>query len=91
MLSLILVICYCVFLGLLSTEAGTIGRVVGDMAITLASTILGSSAVVGMNRSTDQSFWNLVNALYLPIGIGVIVSVLLVNHYSSRLDPVTIK
>ena len=82
-------------LGLLSTEAGTIGRVVGDMAITVISALLGSAASSSSATIMNQSasIWNLVNALYAPIGIGVVISILLVNHFSTRLDPepVTIK
>lgn len=80
-------------IGLLSTEAGTIGRVVGDMAITVLSTLLGSASSASLptgashQNGQSQSVWNLVNALYVPIAIGIVLSIALVNYFSTRLDP----
>ena len=57
--------------GLLATEAGTFGRVLGDCFITLFGVAQGSSA--------------LVNKLFLPLAVMVIVSVALVHWYFDRL------
>lgn len=59
--------------GLLATEAGTFGRVVGDMAIT----VVGQSALPA----------SLVNLLYLPLACLMAVSVALVyRNYDKLID-----
>lgn len=58
--------------GLLATEAGTIGRVVGDVIITW----------MGSSKGTTE----LVNLLFGPIGIGVILCGIIVNRYYDRLE-----
>ena len=60
--------------GLLATEAGTLGRVFGDMAITL----FGETSGAG-NHS-------LVNMLYTPIAIGLLLSIVVVVKYFDRLN-----
>lgn len=86
-------------LGLLSTEAGTIGRVVGDMTITILSTYLGSTTSpaastsgsgIDMSMNKTNSIINLVNCLYAPIGIGIVVSIILIHYFSTRLDSIDI-
>ena len=61
--------------GLLSTEAGTIGRVVGDMFITVTSSLRT------LNIYEPSIVESLVNCLYGPIAVGLVVSILLVSSY----------
>jgi len=58
--------------GLLATEAGTVGRVVGDLIITW----------MGLMQSTTT----LVNLLFGPIGLGIIICGIIVNRYYDRLE-----
>ena len=56
--------------GLLATEAGTFGRVVGDFCIT----IFGASQGTGV-----------VNQLFLPVVVMMSISIALVFYYYERL------
>ncbi|KAJ1428034.1 major facilitator superfamily domain-containing protein [Ochromonadaceae sp. CCMP2298] len=58
--------------GLLATEAGTLGRVVGDVLIT----------VFGGTHSPEV----LTNNLFLPLGVMLLLSLLLVLYYFDRLS-----
>jgi len=60
--------------GLLATEAGTLGRVVGDCMLTF----LSERHSTGGGESADGA---VINALFLPVAIGVLVSILLVYRY----------
>jgi len=55
--------------GLLATEAGTLGRVVGDTMLTCLSERLEAGVI---------------NGLFVPIALGVLLSILLTyRHYDS--------
>lgn len=56
--------------GLLATEAGTLGRVFGDMAIV----VFGSETTSAL----------LVNRLYFPLGLLIVTTVLLIQNYQSK-------
>jgi hypothetical protein len=58
--------------GLLATEAGTLGRVVGDVFIT----------VFGATHRAET----LTNNLFLPLGVMLLISLLLVMYYFDRLS-----
>ena len=58
--------------GLLATEAGTFGRVLGDMAITYYS---------GEAPKDD-----LINVLYSPVAVGMVVVVVLCARYFERME-----
>ena len=58
-------------LGLLATEAGTLGRVIGDMAITAFSV------------STSRT--GLLNLLFSPVAAGAIVCIILSARYFDRM------
>ena len=62
---------FFLFLGLLATEAGTLGRVIGDMAITAFSVTTSST--------------ELINILFSPVAAGVIVCILLSARYFDRM------
>ena len=68
-------------LGLLSTEAGTLGRVVGDMTITAFS----SQFICTSIYTPTYTIYTLVNMLYAPIACGIIISIILVSVYSTKL------
>ena len=71
-LSSLLLSCLVLFiLGLLATEAGTLGRVIGDMAITFFSE--GTSST------------RLMNVLFTPVAAGVIVCIFLSARYFHRM------
>jgi hypothetical protein len=59
--------------GLLATEAGTLGRVVGDMTIVL----FGSETTLGAL---------LVNRLYFPLALLVLTTVFFLHRYQNKLD-----
>ena len=70
--------------GLLATEAGTLGRVFGDCMLTYLSERHSSSS--GGGAGTDSGGGGgdgivVVNALFLPVAIGVLVSILLVYRF----------
>jgi hypothetical protein len=58
-------------IGLLSTEAGTLGRVVGDVCI---STLAGLAFV--QTHAVD-----IVNLLYVPLGIGLCLCLVAINYH----------
>ena len=72
--------------GLLATEAGTLGRVFGDCMLTYLSE-RHSSGGGGGGAGTDSGGNGggdgivVVNALFLPVAIGVLVSILLVYRF----------
>ena len=86
--------------GLLATEAGNIGRVIGDMSITfLGESLLtvSSSSPTTTVTVTDETksnfinilinfFKNYINALYTPIAFGIMLSILLISIYSAKFD-----
>lgn len=58
--------------GLLATEAGTFGRMMGDMAITAFGAVPGASTVV--------------NQLYFPLAVMIAVTVASVHRYYDKLE-----
>ena len=74
-------------LGLLATEAGTIGRVVGDVAITVVSGLYYPAAAV-VGGGSQPAVWphSFVNALFAPVGAILCISILLVIAYSAKLN-----
>ncbi len=58
--------------GLLATEAGTFGRMMGDMAITAFGGVPGTSSVV--------------NQLYFPLGVMIAITIGAVFRYYEKLD-----
>ena len=59
--------------GLLATEAGNIGRVVGDILITLCASSQASSAY-------------LVNRLFVPVLVGLLFSIAMANYFWNKLE-----
>ncbi len=58
--------------GLLATEAGTFGRVVGDMAITIFGDVTETTS--------------LVNQLYFPLGGMIFLAIILSTYFYSKLE-----
>ena len=62
--------------GLLATEAGTLGRVLGDSMITFLSE---------QQQEAGSGTVGLVNVLFLPVAIGVLACILLTYRFYDRL------
>ena len=69
--------------GLLATEAGTLGRVFGDCMLTYLSERQSQSGA-GTNGEALLGR-GAVNALFLPVAIGILVSILLVYRFYEQL------
>lgn len=86
--------------GLLATEAGTIGRVVGDMTITiLGEALIGRGTGTGVSDTNSSSgkassaaeftvhfFHDFINALYMPVFVGILLSIALVSVYAHKFE-----
>lgn len=68
----------------LTSEAGTFGRVLGDVSITVMAVAAGKSAN-SADSTTSPSPFDLVNLFYLPLIVGLIVSIVLVYGLYDRL------
>jgi len=68
--------------GLLATEAGTLGRVFGDCMLTYLSERQSQSAGTNGEALLGRGA---VNALFLPVAIGILVSILLVYRFYDQL------
>ena len=73
--------------GLLATEAGTLGRVIGDCMLTFLAERQSASTSPSSTLPSDGSGGGgaILNALFLPIAIGVLVSILLVYRFYEQL------
>ena len=72
--------------GLLATEAGTLGRVIGDCMLTYLAERQSASTSPSSTLPNDGGGGEaILNALFLPIAIGVLVSILLVYRFYEQL------
>lgn len=65
--------------GLLATEAGTFGRVIGDLAITVTAVSIDTSNHI-------ESSVTLINYLFIPIALGTVVSIFIINYYYDKFE-----
>jgi len=65
--------------GLLATEAGTFGRVIGDLAITVTAVSIDSTDNIA-------SSVKLINYLFIPIALGIIVSIFIIHWYYDKFE-----
>jgi hypothetical protein len=65
--------------GLLATEAGTFGRVIGDLAITVTAVSIETSNHI-------ESSVALINYLFVPIALGTVVSILIIHYYYDKFE-----